>query len=183
MNMNTQSLSKNEAIRRIKQLGGEYDPESILDLKDQLLICESIVESMPVNPEDWDGRTILNLKEGTNEWSGSGISSESGSYKRTVNTWLTQCKRNAITQLTQCNYRTNPNIVASLLEEIFSDYPSDPGHWFSVAQRWPPRRIYQVINYLIKLENPGHITVRNPAAYFTSEIRHRKRRKSPYKQQ
>ena len=172
----TLPLSKDETIRRIEQLGGQNDPASNLSLEDQLLICETIVNSTPVNPEDWDGKTILNLKQGTNKWSDV-MCNGSGSSRRTVNTWLTQSKHNAITQLNQCNYRTNPKIIASLLEEIFLDYPSEPGHWFSVAQRWPPRRIYQVINYLVKLENPGHITVRDPAAYFTYLIRRRERRK------
>lgn len=91
---------------------------------------------------------------------------------------LSQTKHDAIAQLKLCNYRTNPAKTSALLEDIFSDYRSDEGYWFSVAQRWPPRRINQVMNYLIKLESPDHVTVRNPAAYFTFLIRRRVERKS-----
>jgi len=161
----------------MEQLGGTYDPESKLTLWDQILLCESLVESTPIISDDLDGRTILQLKDGDKR-SGS-VMRCNGSCERTVNTWLTQSKHDAITELKRCNYRTNPKIIAGLLDDIFSDYQSDSGHWFSVAQRWPPRRIYLVLKYLIKLENPGHVTVRNPAAYFTSEIRHRAQRKHP----
>ena len=65
--MNTPQLSRDEAIRRIGQLGGQYDPDSTPGLMDQLQICESIAESTPVNPEDWDGKTILNLRRGKEE--------------------------------------------------------------------------------------------------------------------
>jgi hypothetical protein len=185
MNMNSRTLSEDEVIRRIELLGGIYNPDSDLSLFDQLEVCESLSESTLVNPDDSDGKKILNIKKRTEGWNGSvmrwngSVMRWNGSCQHNVNTWLTQSKRNAITQLNQCNYRSNPKVVAGFLEEIFSDYPSKPGYWFSIAQNWPPRRINQVMNYLRKLENPGHITVRNPAAYFSYLINHRERRKHP----
>lgn len=168
--MNTLSLSKDEAIRRISQLDGTYDPDSSLSIWDQLSACESLHESTPIKEH-------TTLEEKKTDEDGNGMRCN-GSYKRSANTLLSQTKHDAIAQLKLCNYRTNPAKTSALLEDIFSDYRSDEGYWFSVAQRWPPRRINQVMNYLIKLESPDHVTVRNPAAYFTFLIRRRVERKS-----
>lgn len=100
-----------------------------------------------------------------------------GGCKRILNTLLSQSKHGAITELKACNYRTNPAKIAGLLEAIFSDYPSIPGHWFYIAQHWPARRINYVLNDIIRLEHPDYVTVKNPAALFTHLIKYRKRRK------
>ena len=178
--MNSQRLSKDEAIRRIEQLGGEYDPDSNLDIYDQLLICESLIQSTPVDPTDEDGRTILRLREEENKRNGSSNGSVNGSYKRTENNQLSQSKHEVIAKLSDCNYRTNPIITARLLEELFTEYPSKSGHWFYIAQHWPPRRINQVIGYLSKLDFLNNKGIDNPSAYFTFLIKKRTRRKTVY---
>jgi hypothetical protein len=177
MNMNNQRLSKDEAICRIEQLGSEYDPDSNLDIYDQLLICESLIQSTPVDPTDEDGRTILRLREEENKRNGNVNGSVNGSYKRTENANLSPSKHSVITQLSDCNYRTSPAVIARLLETLFAEYPSNQGHWFYIAQNWPPRRINQVIGYLRKLDFPDNPGIKNPAAYFTFLIKKRVRRK------
>ncbi len=170
-------IGKDEAIRHIEQLGGTYDPDSRFDLMDQLLICETLKDSIPVDPTDEDGRTILRLKEGESERNGSSNGSVNGGYKRTENMKLSQSKNEVITKLKECTYRTNPIITAGLLVELFDKYPSKSGHWFYVAQHWPPRRINQVIGYLNKLDFLNNAGISNPSAYFTFLIKKRTRRK------
>ena len=175
--MNSQSLLENEAICRIEQLGGIYDPESPLSVYDQLLACESIAESTPVTPDDEDGRIILGLKDNGNS-NGSVNGNVNGSCKRSVKFELTQSKRNVITELNASNFRTPPREIARLLEQFFIEYPSHDGHWLYIAQHWTPRTIIRVLNNLIKLDSTGRITVINPAGYFTYLIKFRKRRRN-----
>jgi len=174
--MNIQSLSKDESIRRIEQLGGQYDPDSTLDLMDKRLICESIVESTPVNPEDWDGKTILQLK-GIADGDGSVNGSVNGSCKRRVNFELTESKLRAISQLNDFTRQATPLVIEQCLTEIFSDYPSVEGWWLYVGQHWTQRQINWVLNYVLKLHASGRIT-KDPAACFTYFIRHRKKRRA-----
>lgn len=174
--MNTQPLSKDEVIRRIGVLGGTYDPESTLSIDDQLLVCESLIHSTPVDPTDEDGRTLLRLNEEESVRNGSSNGSVNGGYKRTENTQLSQSKHEVITKLKGCTYRTSPIVTARFLEELFVEYPSKAGHWFYIAQHWPPRRINQVIGNLRKLDFLNNSGIGNPAAYFTFLIKKRKRR-------
>ncbi|MEK7577993.1 MAG: hypothetical protein AAB492_05310 [Patescibacteria group bacterium] len=173
-------IGKDEAIRHIEQLGGTYDPDSRFDLMDQLLICETLKDSIPVDPTDEDGRTILSLREEESKGNGSSNGSVNGGYKRTENTQLSQSKHEVIAKLKSCTYRTSPIITARLLEELFAEHPSKAGHWFYIAQHWPPRRINQVIGNLIKLDFLNNSGIGNPAAYFTFLIKKRTRRKAVY---
>jgi len=149
----------------MEDMGCIYNPSSPISLEDQLLAC--------VDPNNSDNlnttTTIYKEKEC--------YLSRNDSCRRLDKTPWSIRKRDVITKLKICTYRTNPKQIASYLEELFSDYPSKPGHWFYIAQHWPPRAINRVINYLIKVENPGHVTVRNSSAYFTRLIKRRKPRK------
>jgi hypothetical protein len=176
MNMNNRTLSEYEAIKRIELLGGTYNPDSTLSLHDQLQVCESITESSPVISDDTDGRIILQMKE-ANGGNVNVNGSVNGSCKRNVNFELTQSKQNVILELTSCSYQTPPIEIAKLLEEFFVNFPSKEGHWLYVAQHWNPRTILRVIQYLIKLDSSGRVSLRNPAKYFTHLIKFRKRRR------
>ncbi len=168
--MNIQLLSKDEAIHRIEQIGGKYDPDLEMGLYDQLLACESIVESTPVNPEDWDGRIILNLKKG-NKWNGSVNGSVNDIGKRQENTEETHIKLQAITELTTCTYRTSPKKIASLLQVIFSSSITQDGHWLWIGQHYTPKSINSAIHQMMKAHEDGWVTLKNPAAYFTDVLK------------
>lgn len=165
-----------EIISRIEKLGGEYDPESNLSIQDQLLICQSIAESTPVNPEDWDGKTILQLKQ-ISHGDGNVHGSVNGSCKRRINFELTENKYRAISQLNDFTCQATPLVIEQCLTEIFSDYPSIEGWWLYVGQHWTQRVINWVLKHVLKLQETGRIT-KNPAACFTYIIRHRKKRRS-----
>ena len=89
--MITPTLSIDEAIRRISQLGGTYDPDSNLSIWDQLLICESLDESTPIKEH-------ITLEEKKTDEDGNDMRCN-GSYKRSANTLLSQTKHDAIAQL------------------------------------------------------------------------------------
>ena len=162
--MNTPSLSKDEAIRRIEQLGGEYDPGSSLDVMDQLLICESLDQHAPIKD--------CNIAEekGTNE-NGNDNGSGNGIRKRQENLEETQRKKQAITDLTTCNYRTSPKKIASLLQTVFSSCNSEDGHWLYIAQHYNPKSINSVIHQMTKAHVEGWLTINNPAGYFTDVLK------------
>ncbi len=168
--------SKDETIQRIEQLGGQYDPESTFGLMDQLLACESIAESTPVNPEDWDGETILNLRR-RNEENGSVNGDVNGGCKRRVNFTLNASKLRAISQLNDFTIHVTPLEIESCLQEIFSEYPTIDGWWLYVGQHWTQRQIHWVLKEVLKLQVSGRIT-KHPAACFTFLIRHRNKRKN-----
>ncbi|HUD18939.1 MAG TPA: hypothetical protein VMR81_00650 [Patescibacteria group bacterium] len=176
--MDTPQLSRDEAIRRIEQLGGTYDPDSHLPLLDQLLICESIAESTPVDPIDIDGRTILSLK-GTSERSASVNGSVNDIGKRQENAEETQKKKQAIAELTTYTYKTSPKKIASLLQVIFLSSVTKDSHWLWIAQHYTPKSINGVIHQMTKAHVEGWMTIKSPAAYFTDELKHHhnKRRK------
>lgn len=100
--------------------------------------------------------------------------------KRYVNFELTQSKQQIITELAQCNYRTSPKAIAGLLEQLFTNCFTNPGHWLFIAQHYNPRAINRTINRLVKLHNVGSVTIQNPAAYFTYLIKYRKKRRDKY---
>ncbi len=163
--LNNQSLLKDKIIRHIQELGGEYEPESSLSLRDQLFVCESIVEAPPVKQVDNNGMISVN-------------GSVNDSYKRNVNFELTQSKLNVVIKLKKCTYKTSPKDIAIFLEQFFIDFPSKSGHWLYIAQHWTPRTIVRVIEKLIKLDFSGRATLHNPAGYFTYLIKFRKKRRS-----
>lgn len=164
------TLSLEEAIHiiRTKYRFAEYDPDRPnLDAWDQLLACEALADSTPIDE---------NYKSNTNESvSVNGMINDS--CKRGVSFELTQSKQLVITELSKCNYRTPPNEIASLLEDFFKEWESKPGHWLYIAQQWAPRAINRNIIQLVKTHSTGNKTIQNPPAYFTKLIKFRKRRK------
>ncbi len=93
-----------------------------------------------------------------------------------VNRELTQRKIEAINALKECRASTPPEIVSDLLSQLFENSDTEPGWWLYVAQHWPPNPINRVIKLMLKLHQGKWITFRDPAKYFTSEIKHRKQR-------
>lgn len=171
------SANRDEIIRRIEELGGVYDPESTLSIDEQLLICETFIHSTPVDPSDSDGRTIQRLREGEDKRNGSDNGSVNGIGKRQENSEETQRKKQAISELTHCNYRTSPKNISILLEQLFSSNKSNEGHWLWIAQRYTPKSINSVIASMQKIHISGVDTIQNPPAYFTHTLKryHHKR--------
>lgn len=169
--MNIQTLLNDEAIRRIEQLGGIYEADSYFDLQDQLLICETLDTSTPVKD------TPTYNKE--TKADGNAYEGDYGGCKCTVTTkWFTD-KSDAIDKLRVCTSRTSIVQISALLDDIFLEYPPNKaGYWFDVARYYTPRVINWVIGDLIRLSSPSHDTIRNPAAYFTFLIKHRKKRRA-----
>jgi hypothetical protein len=160
------TMTAEEAIRHIEQLGGVYDPTNTpFDVYDQLLVCESIVESHPVLelPVEQDG-----CVNGSNN----------GAYKRKDGFELTQSQLSAITLLHSYNYRTSPPLIAKQLEIIFADSNSEPNWWLFVAQHWNPRAICRTLEQIRKQQSQGWKTIKNPAAYFTFLLKYRAKRRS-----
>lgn len=168
--MNMPSLSKDEAIRRISQFGGTYDPESNLSIWDQLDICESLIESTAVDPTDTDGIILHNLKHNPSEMV-SVNGSVNGIGKRQGNSEETLRKLEAIKELTTCNYRTKPKIIASLLSTVFFASESKDSHWLWIAQHYTPKSINSVIHQMTKVHVDGWVTIKNPAGYFTDVLK------------
>lgn len=167
------TLSKEEVARRIEKLGGVYDSTNIgFDVYDQLLACESIAESTPIISPP------IKEIERTDE---SVLAYEDGDdgYKQQVNFELTANKLEAISKLKTLNYRTPPPEIANLLEIIFEGCNTHSGWWLTVAQQWNPRTISRVLIQLTKLHSGGWRTFKNPGAYFTFLIKHRKKRRRP----
>lgn len=163
------TVSKEEAITRIKELDGEYDPDGGLsgffDAWDQLMACESVQEAS----------LIKERRE--NNVSGSVNGGGNDSRRFSVNPETIFGKTEVISKLSACNSGTSPKIVASLLEVLFSSPETKPGYWLYVAQHWPPRAINRSITKMIKQDRLGQTTIRNPAAYFNQIIKFRKKRR------
>lgn len=166
------TFTVNEAIQQIEKLGGVYDPTNkSFDVYDQLLACEAVAEATPVN-------SYLDTETKDNKESAFDYKNGNDTYKRQVNFELTTSKLEAIEKLKQCDYKTPPPQIVPLLEVIFEGCETQSGWWLSVVQQWNPRTIVRVINQLLKVHSGGWKTIRNPAAYFTSIIKHRRKRKS-----
>lgn len=101
----------------------------------------------------------------------------SDSCKPKVNPTLIKSKREAISELNKCTYKTPPIVISKLLEQLFIDYPSYDTHWPYIAQTHPPRAINRVIARMIKFHK-SRGRVKNPAALFTYLIRFREKRKT-----
>jgi len=148
---------------------------SELSLEDQKWIWDNILHEIKGKEEVNDNTSVSGSVNGT--------------YEHDVKLDLTQSKHKVITELEQCNYRTSPKKIASLLERLLVDYHAKEGHWLYVAQNWTPRAINRVIKTMIKQHQRGEKTIDNAAAYFTYLIKFRKKRKEfmgtndTYKQQ
>jgi hypothetical protein len=180
--MTTQNqLSKEEVVRQIESVyHADTDPTNKnFSVYDQLLACESIAETEEKEKRETvmhPSTTILETTERTNE-SVTVNESVNGTYKRSINSKLTERKLQVIKELKTCNYQTPPRTVSKLLGELFADYDSKDGHWLFVAQHWPPRAISRVIVQMTKQHRTGEQSIKNPAAYFTAQIKFRKKRK------
>lgn len=166
-----QTISYKEAINLIElKYKSKFDPFTNLDVWDQLLICESLQESTPINFITNESNTKTNVNGNVN-------GSVNDTRRRKVNFELSQSKLEVISKLKQCNYRTSPFEISGYLEIIFSDYSSQEGHWLYIAQTWPPRPINRVIDRMLKQQKKGLVTIKNPPAYFTNLLRYRKKRR------
>jgi len=174
--MNMQSLSKEELIHKIEMLGGKYDNESPLSIEDQLLICESIEESTPVNIDNEDGKIIMEIKK-ANEIDGHVNGSVHGSCYSRVNFQLTESKLKAISELNNFQPPKTPLEIEQYLREIFSDFQTKDYWWPYVSRTWSQRQINWVLRLVIDMQRTGRIK-KDIASCFTDMIKHRKKRKS-----
>jgi hypothetical protein len=166
--------STTEAIQQIQEIyHQQYAPDSYFNALDQLLICETLTESSPILPKYNHNNEEYRIMDNT-----SVNGSVNDGCKLKVNAALFESKQSAIEQLQKCTYRASPIEIADLLNAIFSDYQSFPGHWLYIAQHWNPRAINRVIQTISKLHSSGQTTIRNPSALFTFLIKKRKPRKS-----
>lgn len=166
-----EELSLEEVIKRIKNdyPFAEYDPKNKLGAWDQLLVCESLSEGTSTT-QPFENNIVSNENVSVSEM-------YNGGCKSGVKFELNQGKKEVIARLKQCNADTSPFEVASLLEQLFKEWPSKPTHWIYVAQHWPPRRINCTIKEIIKTHTSGRLTIQNVAAFFTHLIKHRRKRK------
>lgn len=159
-------LTGKEIIRRIQEVyHAGYDLDNPdFDIYDQLLACEAVAEAEQERHEELDTNVSVN-------------GNDNDTYKRIVNFELTESKLNVIKKLQTCTYQTPPIEISRLLEELFAEYPSKPGHWNYISQVYTPRTINRVIKRINKLHITRAKTIQNPAAYFTFLIKFRKKRK------
>lgn len=163
------TLSLNEAIRRIKESGGVYDPHfQGLDAWDQFMICKGLEQSQ----RDYKNWAI------ENNVSVNGNDSDNVPQKRQANIWLTDEKRRIITEIKQLNHRSSRRLLESLLCQLFQEWPSKPGHWLYVAQHWNPKSISACLGQMVHETDYGIKTYFSPARYFTDIIKWRKKRKN-----
>lgn len=164
-------ISIDEAILYIRTHGGIADSKSHSpDIYDQMLICEAATEAHPV---------IERHSIEHNNPVGYEVDDENanGGCRLQVNFELNAYRLNAISTLKTCTSKTPPIIIANLLAEIFGDEKTQEGWWLAVAQHYPPRPIYRVINELVKIQIGGWKSIYKPAAFFTLRIRYRALRK------
>lgn len=157
-------------IRKIEGYGACYDPDCDLPLEDQLLACETVAESNPVDEEHYKA-------EDTTNKNGSVNGTSNGTCKRIVAFELTQSKQKAIDELTRCTYKTHPVEIAELLGTFFEEWESKQGHWLYVAQHRTPRIIVRTLRELTKLLTSGRATTDCPPRYFTYLLKFRAARK------
>ena len=178
------NLTKEEAIRRIEQdYLSEADFTNVgFDVFEQLLACEAIAEAEEEEGKrkSYFDRFQQDDVETTVRTDENVVvnGSDNDTYKRQASFELTESKQNAITKLKDCNYRTPPIKIASLLKIIFDGSNTQQGWWLAVAQQWTPKAINSVLNQMIKAHSDGWATIKSPGAYFTSLIKcHKKRKK------
>jgi len=156
--------SVEETISKIEQVHhAKYSFDSSLSAYDQLLACEAYADA----DEEYQKQNSTINESVSVKWNDS----DSGTYKRSFNSELTNSKQYAITKLNSFNYRTPPNEIALLLEQLFADFESKPGHWLYISQNFTPRSINWVINGMVKAHKSGWKTIQNPPGYFTSTLK------------
>ena len=174
------SMSFDSAIYKIRELGGKYDPDfKGLDAYDQLMICEGLSNSifypnLPVISKVATRRDDVINENVNDSVNVNGMSN--GPRKLHTNSLVTPSKKQIIQRLSILSYKTPPKEIASLLIELFSEWPSKEGHWLYISQHWTPKSILSCINHIVKDEVTGRKTIINFSALFTSLVKHRKRR-------
>lgn len=164
------SLSIDEVASRIEKLGGTYNPLSgTFDAYDQLLACEAISETYSTS--------TLTKEHKSNEENDDVYGNDNGGCRQQVKFELTTTKLEAISKLKTLTYRTPPPKISALLETIFQGYDTTQGWWLTAAQWWNPRAINRTLDEFVRLHLNGWITLNNPPAYFTSLLKHRKKRR------
>jgi len=169
------SLTKEETIRRIEAFGISADLENQnFDVYDQLLACEAVAET-----EDTPQNHFQQIKQSNNQNKNVIVNgNDNDGCKRKVNFELTQSKRKVIEELEKRNYRTSPIKISKLLEELFVECNTKPGHWLYISQKYPPRRINFCIKKIVKSYETGFQSIYNPGALLTHLLKFRKPRKS-----
>jgi len=179
-------MSFQEAVMEINSLGYFYDHgDEKFTVWDQLYMCRQLNTSS-VSKTPYDGKTDqegegaenVSVSENGNDACKRSVNFELNTSKPSPKTWLTQQKRDIVSRLSMCTYKSPPKDIAPLLEELFAEWPSQDGHLLYICQKWPPRQITRTIKQIIKQVDKGEVTVKNPAAYFTSLVNYRKCRKS-----
>lgn len=156
----------NQAIHKIENYGASYDPSSSLSLMEQLEICESLAE------------TGYSFSE-SNNWNKKNVvvnGSVNDSSKLPAKFELSETKLEVITKLRLCGYRTPVFKTTGLLEDLFAECGSREGHWAYISQAYTPKTINSVINRMTKCYGNWKM-LQNPAAVFTSLIKHHKKKK------
>ena len=119
----------------------------------------------------------INNKEAGETENVTAYEEDRGTYKLKDNFKWIKSKRNIITVLKKCNFKSSPKDIALLLVKLFDSETNDSGWLLYVAQHWPARAINRVLTSIEKQIYMGETTVRNPAAYFSFLIKKRRKRK------
>lgn len=167
------SSAQLEIVRKIERFGAFYNLESGLSLEDQLLACEAVAESTPVESK----RTDIKSEQ---ELSVRG-SSVSGACYSEVNPELISRYLEAIQELKLCKSdKTPPKEVAALIEKALG--PSrKAGHWLYLCRRKNPRQIVWVLIQIFKEIQTGQTPVEKAADFFTFRLKKRKTKKQARK--
>ena len=144
-----------------------YQKDNPLSYDDQKFIWENV----PL-PED-DEQRPRELRVNGNVLNGS----VNGGWKLNTNDEQNLSKSQVIARLKSSGYRTSPKKIAFYLETLFGRWEEKPEHWLYIAQHFTPKTINSVLVQMIKACRRGDITIRNPGAFFTSVIKHKRKRK------
>lgn len=161
-------FSLSDVIAQIKSYGSGYDPN--FDPWDQLLASEGLARLTFIHTEHG------NINETTtSNTSVNGMSNDTCKRKATFE--LTESKQELISKLSSFTYKTAPREIEVCLTQFFVEWPSKPGHWLFVAQKWTPRAINRSINKIVKQHVLGTRSIQNPPGYFTMLMGYRRPRK------
>ena len=161
-----------EGVKLLKQkYNTDYNPEYHLSAIDQLQICETL--------EVYDQTPSTIVKSNTGELIDNVkcIEIENDTCEPPINTSSIKDKQDAIYTLSTYTYKTPPKQIAEMLEKLFCDKSTHPGHWLIIAQLYTPLTINRVIKLMLKQHKTGEATIHKPAAYFTKVIGFRAKRK------
>lgn len=163
--MEDKLLTDSQKINRLQKLKDDYSVNTNISLDDYIFYCEELTTDKEALLDNFNDK--LNVSDPV---------SGNGTYKLKVNYTLTQGKLELISLLKLCNYKTPVYRKTEILEELFTHCNSKKGHWAYISENYSARAINQVLAFMIK-QYGNWTTLSNPAAKFTSLIKHRKRRK------